>query len=79
MSAGISLIPFGMDESDVMMALFAIFFLLILVILLFITLPFFYTLLICVVSVLAILYGVYELRNQQAIEDEDEWSNLDEE
>ncbi len=62
-----------------MMALFAIFFLLILAILLFITLPFFYALLICVVSVLAILYGVYELRNQQAIEDEEEWSNLDEE
>ena len=65
MNSAWGLIPLGVEESDLVMLLFSVFLLALLVILLFIVLPWYYTLLGTLAIVLAICYGVKELRNQE--------------
>ena len=65
MSSVWGLLPLGMDESDLMMLLLAIFLLALLVIVMFMTLPWFYALLGTLVIVFGIYYGVIELRKQE--------------
>jgi hypothetical protein len=56
------LLPLGMDESDLMMLLLALFLLAVLVIAMFIVLPWFYAVLGTLGLIGAIYYGVWELR-----------------
>ena len=64
MNTAWGLIPLGVEESDLVMLLFSIFLLALLVILLFLVLPWYYALLGTLGIVLAIYYGVRELRKQ---------------
>ena len=58
MSEGLGLLPFGMDESDLMMLVIALFLLSVLVIAMFIVFPLFYAVLGNILIVFGILYGV---------------------
>ena len=66
MSAGWGLLPAGMDDSDLMMLVVALFILSILVIAMFIVFDLFYALLGTLLIVLGILYGVRVMKQDQA-------------
>jgi hypothetical protein len=60
------LLPLGVEESDLVMLLFAIFLLALLVIVMFVALPFYYAILGTIVIVFGIYYGVRVLRNAES-------------
>ncbi len=65
MSAEWGLLPAGIDETDLVMMLLALFILSLLVIAMFIVFPWFYAILGTVVIILGILYGVRELKQKE--------------
>ena len=65
MSTAWGLLPLGIDESDLVMLLLAIFILAVLVIAMFIVLPLFYAILGTLVIVFGICYGVWALRQKE--------------
>lgn len=69
MSAEWGLLPAGIDETDLVMMLLALFILSLLIIAMFIVFPWYFAVLGTLVIVLGILYGVRELRQK---EDSDE-------
>jgi hypothetical protein len=69
MSEGWGLLPLGMDASDLMMLVLALFILSILVIAMFIVFPMFYALLGTILIVLGIGYGVREMMKNQESND----------
>ena len=66
MSSAWSLLPLGMDESDLVMLLLALLLLAILVIAMFMVLPWYYAGLGTGVIIFSIYYGVRKLRQEQA-------------
>ncbi|MFW9807439.1 MAG: hypothetical protein ACFFFK_11990 [Candidatus Thorarchaeota archaeon] len=69
MNAGWGLLPLGVDESDLMMLILALFILAVLVIAMFITLPLFYAVLGTLLIILGIIYGVRTLKQKPEFED----------
>lgn len=69
MSAEWGLLPLGIEETDLVMLLLALFILSILVIAMFIVFPLFYAVLGTLLIVLGILYGVRELKQRQEASD----------
>ena len=65
MSTEWGLLPLGIEESDLVMLLFALFILSILVIAMFIVFPWHFAVLGTIFIILGILYGVRELKKQQ--------------
>ncbi|MFW9809374.1 MAG: hypothetical protein ACFFE6_08350 [Candidatus Thorarchaeota archaeon] len=65
MSAEWGLLPLGIEESDLMMLILALFILSVFVIAIFMTLPLFSAVLVTVIIVLSIAYGVRELKQKQ--------------
>lgn len=65
MSISWGLLPLGMDESDLMMLLLAIFLLALLVIVMFMYLPWPYAVLGTLLIVFSIYYGVRELQKEE--------------
>lgn len=65
MSYASGLIPLGMDESDLMMLVLALFILSLLVIAMFIVFPWYYAVLAALVIIFGIYYGVRELKQKQ--------------
>ncbi len=65
MSTEWGLLPLGIEESDLVMLLFALFILSILVIAMFIVFPWYFAVLGTIFIILGILYGVKELKKQQ--------------
>ena len=65
MSAEWGILPLGIDETDLVMMLLALFILSVLVIAMFMVLPWFYAVLGTLVIILGILYGVRELKQKQ--------------
>lgn len=70
MSAEWGLLPAGIDETDLVMMLLALFILALLVIAMFIVFPWFYAVLGTLVIILGILYGVRELKQKEDSDDE---------
>ncbi|MFW9769880.1 MAG: hypothetical protein ACFFF9_16890 [Candidatus Thorarchaeota archaeon] len=65
MSEGLGLLPLGMDESDLMMLVVALFILSVLVIAMFIVLPLFYAFLGTLFIIFGILYGVRVMKKNE--------------
>jgi hypothetical protein len=65
MSAEWGILPLGIDETDLVMLLLALFILSLLVIGMFIVFPLFYALLGTLLIILGILYGVRTLKSKQ--------------
>jgi 1,4-dihydroxy-2-naphthoate octaprenyltransferase len=66
MSAEWGLLPAGIDETDLVMVLLALFILSLLIIAMFIVFHWFYALLGTLVIILGILYGVRELKKEDS-------------
>jgi hypothetical protein len=64
MSAEWGLLPAGIDETDLVMMILALFILWLLIIAMFIVFPFFYAVLGTILIVVGILYGVRELSKE---------------
>ncbi len=65
MSVEWGLLPLGIEESDLVMLLLALFILSVLVIAMFIVFPWYFAVLGTIFIIVGILYGVKELRKQQ--------------
>ena len=65
MSSSWGILPLGMDESDLMMLLVALFILSVLVVAMFIVFPWFYAVLGTFLIIFGILYGVRELKQKE--------------
>ena len=65
MSAEWGLIPLGMDETDLVMLILALFILSVLVIAMFVVLHLFYAILGTLVIIFGIMYGVRKLQQEQ--------------
>ena len=65
MSSAWGLLPLGVDESDLVMLLFAIFIIALLVVVMFMVLPWPYAILGMLLIVFSIVYGVRELRQAE--------------
>ena len=70
MSAEWGLLPAGIDESDLVMLIMALFILSLLVIAMFIVLHWFYAVLGTFLIVAGILYGVREMKQKDELDDE---------
>ncbi len=70
MSAEWGLLPAGVDETDLVMMLLALFILALLVIAMFVVFPWFYAVLGTLVIIFGILYGVRELKQKEHSNDE---------
>lgn len=70
MSAEWGILPAGIDETDLVMMLLALFILSLLVIAMFIVFPWYIAVLGTVVIILGILYGVRELKQKEDSDDE---------